>query len=358
MNYTTNYFIDTYIDNVFFSRSESFFNKELCKVKFRHLSNSLNTTNPHKSPYFSLKLKALIDLDEFEKYSSRPGIFKSPFTYKLPVSVTSTPSYTTSNVNTGSSFVMSNLNTRTSPVVSKTTTTTLSTPKTTTYTKPTPTPTPTPKPNYSNVRSKINYPVGGINPFAFGFLPAAAKEMIVKQQGLPRKEKGTREQVTNNTNTKQTYGVSPFGFGVIPNNIKELSETQKKKKKENKESEKAIEMAQFLGRQFMPKNDSVTTNTETTINSSNSSNNCSNSESDDNDSDDESMSPLVNYSSEDSSISNSGESSSISNSGKSSSSLSSEGSYISSDISGDEVNSTNPSFIDMAASLFISQTST
>ena len=41
-----------------------------------------------------------------------------------------------------------------------------------------------------------------------------------------------------------------------------------------------------------------------------------------------------------------------------SSSLSSEGSYISSDISGDEVNSTNPSFIDMAASLFISQTST
>jgi len=122
MNYNTTYFIDTYIDNVFFSRSESFFNTELCKVKFRHLSNSLNTTNPHKSPYFSLKLKALIDLDEYEKYPPRSGILKSPFTNKLPVSCTRTPS--SSNVNTGSSFVMSNLNTRVSPVVSKTTTTT------------------------------------------------------------------------------------------------------------------------------------------------------------------------------------------------------------------------------------------
>jgi hypothetical protein len=73
MNYNTTYFIDTYIDTIFFSRSEQFINKELCKVKCRHLSNSLNTTNPHKSPYFSLKLKVLVDLDEYEKHDPRPG---------------------------------------------------------------------------------------------------------------------------------------------------------------------------------------------------------------------------------------------------------------------------------------------
>ena len=177
MNYNTNYFIDTYIDNVFFSRSESFFNKELCKVKFRHLSNSLNTTNPHKSPYFSLKLKALVDLDEFEKYSPRPSILKSPFTHKLPVTTPLNTKHSVSNVNTGASFVMSNLNTRVSPVVSKTTTTTQSTPKTTTTTT---------KTSSSSARSELKYPVSGINPFAFGFLPAAAKEMIVKQQEKSR----------------------------------------------------------------------------------------------------------------------------------------------------------------------------
>ena len=127
MNYNTTYFIDTYIDHIFFSRSEQFINKELCKVKFRHLSNSLNTTNPHKSPYFSLKLKALIDLDEYEKYSPRPSILKSPFTYKLPAAAPLNTKHSASNVNTGSSFVMSNLNTRVSPIVSRTTTTTQST---------------------------------------------------------------------------------------------------------------------------------------------------------------------------------------------------------------------------------------
>tara|TARA_B110001469_G_C9636017_1_gene318931 strand:+ start:835 stop:1422 length:588 start_codon:yes stop_codon:yes gene_type:complete len=195
MNYNTNYFIDTYIDNVFFSRSESFFNKELCKVKFRHLSNSLNTTNPHKSPYFSLKLKALIDLDEFEKYSSRPGILKSPFTYKLPATTPLNTKHSVSNVNTGASFVMSNLNTRASPIVSKTTTT-------------------------AGTRSELKCPKSGINPFAFGFLPAAAKEMIVKQHEKSRKEKNALEQTKHNKQPPKIYGASPFGFGVIPNNIK------------------------------------------------------------------------------------------------------------------------------------------
>ena len=380
MNYNTTYFIDTYIDNMFFSRSESFFNKELCKVKFRHLSNSLNTTNPHKSPYFSLKLKALIDLDKYEKYAPRPGILPSPFTYTLPVTTPSIPKHSTYNVNTGPSFVMSNLKTQTSPNVSKTNTT-------------------------AGARSELKCPKSGINPFAFGFLPSAAKEMIVKQHAKSRKVKNALEQTKNNTQPPKIYGASPFGFGVIPNNIKEIIETQKKEKEARK---KAIEMAKFLGRQFIPKNSSVTTNTETTINSnnnsnnnnsnSNNSNNCSNTEcenddndiesddndiesddndsesddndieSDDNDSDRESILP-INYneqsknkkSSESGSSLGSGlgsEGSSISGSSESSSSLGSEGSYISSDISGDEVNIKNPSFMDMAASLFVSQNST
>ena len=331
MNYNTTYFIDTYIDNMFFSRSESFLNKELCKVKFRHLSNSLNTTNPHKSPYFSLKIKVLVDLDEYEKYAPRSSILKSPFTHKLPVVTPLNTKHSVSNVNTGASFVMSNLKPPSSPVVSKTTTT-----------------------STSSTRSELKCLTTGINPFGFGFLPAAAKDMIVKQQ--------------------------------------------EKSRKENEKRERTIEMAKFLGRQFMPKNAGITTNIETPINSTI---NFSSTESEDNDSDNESVTS-INYNeqsknkknscgsksssissegSEGSSSSSGSKSSSISSegsegssssgsksssissegsssSGSKSSSISSEGSYISSDVSGDEVNSTNPSFMNMAASLFVSQTST
>ena len=72
------YYIDTYIDGGFFSRSEPFMTKEACLQTYNYIEPYYKKTNSSNGPIFEVKVQVSLNIKKLEAFQSYVNANQSP----------------------------------------------------------------------------------------------------------------------------------------------------------------------------------------------------------------------------------------------------------------------------------------